>query len=319
MLLKDGDYKNRKRFVDDYDCKVICLLDLLGMSEFIKRTESDKKICQIYLTINRLINFSFEQSLFGKSYYKDKIAISSLSDSVIISFPLSEIALLLPDVAVFSSAFQNMMICYGLPVRGFITIGKLYHQNNEQVIFGEGLVKAYKYEKDKITSPRVVIDNKLISKFNKYTEDELKLHIERSDIDIETAINKLSSLYTQSELPRLPSSLNIKDILDFNKDILRLRTVTDTIHNDIYDNKPSFLDEEPKTVTIIFDEHKKNLATELKKRGSFKFATADVGKVIKSKIIQFSTEKQEHESIKLKWQYLQAQYNLFISSQSQAM
>ena len=71
------------------------------------------------------------------------------------------------------------------------------------------------------------------------------------------------------------------------------------------------------SVTIIFNKDRKNIAKELKKRGGFKFGRTDVDKVIESNILQFSTGKNEDESIKLKWQYLKAQYDMFLASNSQ--
>lgn len=322
MPFKDNNYQDRKKLVDGYENKIICFLDILGMSNFVEKAENDEKICEIYRMINNYIKNVLPIRFFSESYCADKVTFSSLSDSVIISFPLSEIALLLPYTVMFASLFQYLMLCQGLSVRGFITLGKIYHNKNEPVIFGKGLVKAYQYEKKYIISPRVVIDDKLIAKFDKYTKNDVETHINKlknkqyiSDAHIDSFI----STYEHA-IPAVAKNIQVfsEFFLYTMQGILRMAITDDTMHNEIYKNRPEYLYKEQKKVTIIFNENRKNFTKELKKRGDFKFGRTDVDKVIESNILKFSTGKQEDETIKFKWQYLKAQYDIFLESHGQA-
>lgn len=39
MPFKDNNYQDRKKLVDGYESKIICFLDILGMSNFVEKAE----------------------------------------------------------------------------------------------------------------------------------------------------------------------------------------------------------------------------------------------------------------------------------------
>lgn len=308
MVLKDINYLERKKLIDGCENKIICFLDILGISKFIeKNRQNDASICEIYRIIQRLINIQFSaQDWLKKAYYDDKVVFSSLSDSIIISFPISDIGILLPYVLRFVASFQFIFLSHGLPIRGVITTGKIYHHRNSQLIFGQGLVKAYECEKKSITSPRVIIDDKLIKKFNKYTVTDFEQHI--ATLKKAKYIEDINLFFNQLPVP-MPKSVkpSLSLLLDCHKEFFKSTITLDTWHNSIYQKMPVSLDKDTKTITIFFDAHRVELMTHLKKSGGFKFGNISTEKVIKNNLAKFTLEP----NVLLKWQYLEAQHNSF--------
>jgi hypothetical protein len=96
-----------------------------------------------------------------------KPGISAFSDHLVMSFNLAD----MQDSAV--GIYQGLMSILSVAnamahrarefdclLRGAVTIGPLYHR--EGIIFGQGLVAAYKLENETAKNPRIIIDSKVL-------------------------------------------------------------------------------------------------------------------------------------------------------------
>lgn len=234
--MKDHNYSSRKKISDGYKTKVICFLDILGISNFIEENANNTdKICEIYRIVQRALDTDFAHlDWIGAGYFRNKVDISSLSDSIIISFSLEDIGIILPYVCRLISVTQLMFLSHSVPLRGYITVGKLYHNNESSLIFGQGLVKAYKFERDCIKSPRVILDNSLYKRFSEYSESDLKKYFyklskEGYQIDI-------NSFFDQMREKGVFMSRNTNEVLLSHKTILDTTLCNDVWHGVLYDN-----------------------------------------------------------------------------------
>lgn len=158
--------------------RIVCFIDILGFRDIINRFEETKDISIITKIKNafesalktitdfsspenvKIIDISPEKiELLSKDlYYKtfsDNIIITLKYDQINESF-LRKLSLLI----IFSNIFQFEMHQKGVYMRGGISFGSFYKDDN--IIFSTALVKAYELESKKSIYPRIMIDLELI-------------------------------------------------------------------------------------------------------------------------------------------------------------
>lgn len=168
-------------FIDEIvetEPRMVCFMDILGFSELINQYDSD-----ITSTVLQDIQESFElaktqlleKNLSGNEEAVKHLKYQTFSDNICISIPyfdnendfLSNFNLL----AVYVRGFQSIMMSKGIFMRGGISTGSYYADNN--IIFSKGLVNAYYLESKKAIYPRVIIDDSIIIKLFNYNKDRL--------------------------------------------------------------------------------------------------------------------------------------------------
>lgn len=169
-------------FIDEIvetEPRMVCFMDILGFSELINQYDSD-----ITSTLLQDIQESFELAktqLLEKTQSGNKEVVKHLkyqtfSDNICISIPyfdnendfLSNFNLL----ATYVRGFQSIMMTKGIFMRGGISTGSYYADNN--IIFSKGLVNAYYLESKKAIYPRVIIDDSIITKLLNYNKERLE-------------------------------------------------------------------------------------------------------------------------------------------------
>ena len=189
----------------------LAFIDILGFKYLMRNPEAIK-------TVISIIEKELKNTRSGLTGRKAKYFKSTIfSDSIIISSKLtgnlenirSTYKLLCQVVA----EIQIKLICKGVWVRGGISHGTLQFSKNENdtIIYGEALVKAYNIETNSAIFPRVIIDSDIIeflgfknkksfiNYFNDYdgsfirenvfnNRDILSQEIERKYLDIDTPI-----------------------------------------------------------------------------------------------------------------------------------
>ena len=163
----------------------VVFVDFLGFSNIV--ASSDDKMADLLKILKALQS---SRSDFGITHHpideklgsiEVKAALSAFSDHVVISYPLERMYVhkglneqtipyivmdharsLISDIA--AAAFT-----LGLLVRGGMTIGKLYHR--EGVVFGQGLIDAYRLESEVAVYPRVVLSTSMSGSAAWRTED----------------------------------------------------------------------------------------------------------------------------------------------------
>lgn len=182
----DAEIGNKKHLV--------AFLDILGFENHVEKylnpeKESDKDILtKIKSAYQNALNSSI-LDFFEKEYYKEqglKIQYKQFSDCTCLSIPFSgnskeEDAFIICSFINLLREFYYTMIDSDLLIRGGVAIGCHYEDDN--IIFSEGLIKAYKLE-SKAVFPRIILDDELVQSIKKiWADEDLKFIISRLVID----------------------------------------------------------------------------------------------------------------------------------------
>lgn len=140
-----------KLFLNLKDNQVVLFADILGFGNAVKENEN----VSFHDQGDLIVDFEKIYDHILRSYseeYQQSLGIKFLwvSDSIIVSTPIENAN------AIFSVLIDiiNILYCSGLSLRGVITVGRLYHQNN---VWGPALVEAAKDEKGIVKYPRIMI------------------------------------------------------------------------------------------------------------------------------------------------------------------
>jgi hypothetical protein len=162
-----------------YENRIVCFIDILGFSGIIKSTTSDDK----EKAQNTLKNVC--EALFFLRECLDSISIHNIkttqfSDSIVISFPWNK-----EDwhmLAVFKTIKHIQIVLlyrYNLLLRGGIVIGDVIH--TDKLIVGPAMINAYALESKCANSPRIVLDPKVVYRFNILKNNAKKGNFAESD------------------------------------------------------------------------------------------------------------------------------------------
>lgn len=192
------------------DCYV-AFLDILGFKEFCKDERSDCAIIKALFDDTELIVSKYNKTFAKLVISQDTIDNSQLmimSDSIVISAPNSDEGLL---SILYQGAFiQNMLLKFGLLVRGGIARGKFFQY--KRIMFGPAMIQAYEIESD-AKFPRVVLSDDIIDrlkekgffktgniqKYLSFDDDSIQIQIElliKQDNDKKYFLNYLSPFET---------------------------------------------------------------------------------------------------------------------------
>lgn len=162
-----------------YENKIVCFIDILGFSGLIKSTTSDdnekaqkslNNVCQALLFLWECLN----------SIAIHNITTTQFSDSIVISFPWHK-----EDwhmLAVFKTIKHIQIVLlykYDLLLRGGIVIGEVIH--TDKILIGPAMINAYALESKCANSPRIVLDPKVVYRFNILKNNAKKANFIESD------------------------------------------------------------------------------------------------------------------------------------------
>lgn len=145
----------------EYETRVVAFFDILGWRQAVDDSAKDPEIRR------KLLNAVWFFAARTKGYVEEDTAdhpshdeYSQFSDSLIVSFPYSD-ARDLHRLLKFVTEFQTSMLMDGLPLRGGVTVGKLFHSG--AIAFGPAMNVAYHLESKEAKVPRVIVDRELDS------------------------------------------------------------------------------------------------------------------------------------------------------------
>ena len=141
-----------------YEDRIVAFVDILGFRSLVGRLQSDPKLHrQLHGALSAIKSF---KSIAGDPQTAQKeLEASVFSDSIVISGATSE----LHAVIWTCLGLQTRLLAFGVLTRGGISRGPTHHK--EDVLFGEGMIKAYDLESKAAIYPRVVVDPQLVSEF----------------------------------------------------------------------------------------------------------------------------------------------------------
>ena len=145
-----------------YKDRYIVFIDILGFKDIVNKSNNDNKKAEEILENLKCIERIKKENdeIFELTSINRRVTI--FSDSIIISYPLLHygsgcfLSLVL-DIIYISIELLDK----GVYIRGGMTYGKLYHENN--ICFGPAMVEVYSLEQEAIY-PRIIIDKKTIEK-----------------------------------------------------------------------------------------------------------------------------------------------------------
>lgn len=145
--------------------RAIAFIDILGFKDLMERMNSNP---EIVTTIHQILKGILlqEQSVYEdmpRALLKGTLEMTSFSDCVVIS----DLHKNFFSVMVSARALYLNLLRHGILSRGAITVGDVFHKG--RIVFGEGLVAAYKLELSGAVYPRIIVP------------DEFRTHLDQSD------------------------------------------------------------------------------------------------------------------------------------------
>lgn len=167
--LTAGEERQRapRNFVTTYDAnarveyqkRAVAFFDILGWGQAVEDSNTDPELRQ------KLLNAVWSFAVRAQDYVETETTdhpsrdeYSQFSDSVIVSFPYADYRDLY-RLLKFVTEFQTSMVMLGLPLRGGVTVGPLFH--TDAIAFGPAMNRAYYLENKIAKMPRVIIDQAL--------------------------------------------------------------------------------------------------------------------------------------------------------------
>jgi hypothetical protein len=173
--------RRRKQIFTDH---CVVFIDFLGFRNVLNNKGKMRNLLMILKALQASkSNFQINKKVIDERLGSIELqaAISSFSDNVVISYPLEQMYtddglnentvpyIVMDHARAFVAQIATVAFTLGLLIRGGITIGKLYH--HEGVVFGQGLVDAYRLESQVAVYPRVVLSSAMSRNAAWRTED----------------------------------------------------------------------------------------------------------------------------------------------------
>lgn len=149
-------------FLNLKDDQVVLFVDIIGFSNIVMKSQNteweDKNIKGLMIHLPALYNI-LTSGDFSHQYQKQMgIKFLWVSDSIIISCDKANVN----NMLITLHKLINQLYCTGFAIKGGISVGKLYHENN---IWGVPMIKAVQLEKQAVY-PRVIISSDDFSKLD---------------------------------------------------------------------------------------------------------------------------------------------------------
>lgn len=147
-ISKESDENKKNKLIEEID-------DLLNVMESITKRDSRGNTSKIDLKVT-----SFSDLVVRSYYYENEGEFHE-----ILHTELSEL-----------KRIQRDLVMEGIFIRGAVTIGQIFHRqenkkDKKRVVFGEGLIRAYKMESEKTIYPIIMIDQNIIDKYKQNTNE----------------------------------------------------------------------------------------------------------------------------------------------------
>lgn len=137
--------------IPEYEEKIVAFIDILGFSNLIKSLEDEPDLHELLYSSLETIK-SFKTDSESNDTVTSEYEVSCFSDSIVISGNIYELSGIIWAI----SWLQLQLLTRGILLRGAITKGKLIHSND--ILYGQGMLKAYELESKVSVYPRVILD-----------------------------------------------------------------------------------------------------------------------------------------------------------------
>ena len=140
-----------------YQDRVVAFIDILGFAALVSSITAQPKLqVQLHSALTYIKSYK-TSSLMGDTA-NSNLEVSVFSDSIVISAEQSNVF----RVIWASGWLQAYLLGEGILTRGGISIGKTVHVDD--ILYGEGMLKAHKIESSAAIYPRIVVDPCLLNR-----------------------------------------------------------------------------------------------------------------------------------------------------------
>lgn len=166
-----------------YEKRIVCFIDILGFANIIKKTAKSTTSINIDLqTIVDALNFIHKHFDELSADYDGIIQLSQFSDSIVISFSIKDSKEMIVFFKHLKYVQVELLKKYQILMRGGIVIGDVIH--NSFLLIGPAMIDAYVLESKCAMSPRIVIDPKVIYRYQKAVKSLGKDGLKDNEITI---------------------------------------------------------------------------------------------------------------------------------------
>lgn len=139
-----------------YENRIVAFLDILGFRAMVGKFQSDPTLQQrLHRALTEIK--AYKGFAGNPGTVQKEVEASVFSDSIVISAAADQLF----TVIWTCIGLQARLMATGVLARGGISQGPTFHQND--VLYGEGMIKAYDLESKAAIYPRVVIAPELIA------------------------------------------------------------------------------------------------------------------------------------------------------------
>jgi hypothetical protein len=154
----------------EYPVRYVAFLDILAFRELITNLNKDETKLSSVRDLLRDIH-NPDPELFKNFLPKSDFRAQSISDAVAISAKMTPDGLAHMFMAI--ERLAQKLLKAGYLLRGAIAKGKVFHDH--EMVFGEGVVRAYHYESKIALYPRIMLLREIVDDVNQcLKEDRLK-------------------------------------------------------------------------------------------------------------------------------------------------
>lgn len=139
-----------------YKPSVVAFIDILGFKSALKDSSKASDILGALSHVKIWVDEHYLDSAHDQFQGVFDIELTAFSDSVVISGDESQAVM----VVFAALELSQLLIEKGFLCRGAIASGGLYHK--EGIVFGDGLVDAYKTETSQAIYPRILLDQRTV-------------------------------------------------------------------------------------------------------------------------------------------------------------
>lgn len=167
-------YKDGPTAIED---RFVAFIDILGFGDLVRRMTSGE--LELFKTIKKMLESILKHETRTYNSVVQALAfrtlqMTSFSDYVVISDLTDEYF----NVLLAAQELYMRLLLEGILCRGAIARGPIYHSG--RIIFGEGLILAYKLESRAAIYPRIIVTDEVQQKF-------AESDVQSDDIDIKSS------------------------------------------------------------------------------------------------------------------------------------
>ena len=202
-IIKELDATTKKAF-DPY---IIAYIDFLGMKDRMENKSSYRYLVYLQALIKGIMTKS---AFIQRINHINDFEIKIFSDNIVIALKKNDEMLcdqIISLINLISLIQFEAFFTFEFPLRGGITIGEL--SIDDSVVWGSGLIDAYKIENSLANYPRVIVSQEVIDTYNQCKDKSINIFaMIKQDADGCWFVDYLSAAPNITLIPRISARLS---------------------------------------------------------------------------------------------------------------